>query len=326
MNTNISKPILALVVPCYNEEEILTTHPSSPEKLLQMVDLLIGRNKVSVLSFILFVDDGSKDGTWQIIESLHEQNHSYCGLKLSGNSGHQNALLAGLSHIVDKADIAITIDADLQDDITAIENMVDQHARGFDIVYGVRQNRDTDSFFKRHTALCFYKFMEKLGTKTIYNHADYRLMSRRAIKALLKYNECNVFLRGIVHLVGYPSTCVYYDRSKRLAGESKYPLSKMMKLAIDGITSFSVKPIHIIFYLGLTFIFMSICTLVWVLVQWARGLVIPGWTSLMLSLWFCSGCILIALGILGEYISKIYIESKHRPRFHIEKTLGGEIT
>ncbi len=322
MNTNSQNPILALIVPCYNEEEILTTTPSSPSIMKQVVESLINANKVSPLSFILFVDDGSEDNTWQIIESLHKQDNLYCGLKLSSNVGHQMALLAGLSHAVDLADITITIDADLQDDISAIYEMVDRYAEGYDIVYGVRKSRNTDTFFKRHTALGFYKFMETLGTKTIYNHADYRLMSRRAVKSLLMYDECNVFLRGMVHLIGYPNTCVYYDRSKRMAGESKYPLNKMIRLAVDGITSFSVKPIHIVLYLGLTFILISICILIWVLLQWARGLVIPGWTSLMLSLWFCSGCILTSLGILGEYIGRIYIETKRRPRFHKEKILS----
>lgn len=321
MNAKMTLPQLLLVVPCYNEEEILQDFSSSPQKLLQTIVSLSEKGKISNHSAILFVDDGSSDHTWQAIESLHRRNEKFCGLKLAGNVGHQNALLAGLSYAADKSDITITIDADLQDDVSAIEEMVDRHAEGYDIVYGVRQARGTDTFFKRTTALAFYKFMQLLGTKTIDNHADYRLMSRRAVKALLQYSERNVFLRGIVPLIGYPNTCVYYDRSRRTAGESKYPLSKMLKLAMDGITSFSVKPMHLVLYLGLAFIVISIIVLAWVLVQWIRGMVIPGWTSLMLSMWFCSGCILTALGIVGEYIGKIYVEVKHRPRFNIEKVL-----
>lgn len=321
MHNYTSLPILMLVVPCYNEEEILQDFSSTPQRLLQVIDSLTEKGKISDLSTILFVDDGSSDHTWQAIESLHGQNRKFCGLKLSGNVGHQNALMAGLTYSKDIADITVTIDADLQDDESAIEKMVDHHAEGYDIVYGVRRARSTDTLFKRTTALGFYKFMQILGTKTINNHADYRLMSRRAVKALLQYDERNVFLRGIIPIIGYSNTCVYYDRSKRMAGESKYPLSKMLKLAMDGITSFSVKPMHLVLYLGLAFIVISILVLAWVLVQWIRGVVIPGWTSLMLSLWFCSGCILTSLGIVGEYIGKIYIEVKHRPRFNIEKTL-----
>lgn len=322
MNTDITKPVLVLVVPCYNEEKVLqASSSSSPAKLLQVIVSLVMKGTISHFSLILFVDDGSTDDTWHIIETLHEKDKRYCGLKLSGNVGHQNALLAGLSHAMDKADITITIDADLQDDITIIENMVDLHGEGYDIVYGVRRGRNTDTLFKRLTALGFYKVMDMLGAKTIYNHADYRLMSQRAVKALLQYNERNVFLRGIVPLIGYPSICTYYDRSRRMAGESKYPINKMVKLALDGITSFSVKPMYIVLYIGITFIIISVIILIWVLFLWLKGLAIPGWSSLILSLWFCSGCILMAIGVLGEYVGKIYVEVKHRPRFHIEKTL-----
>ncbi|MCM1371805.1 MAG: glycosyltransferase family 2 protein [Bacteroides sp.] len=322
MNTDITKPVLVLVVPCYNEEKVLqASSSSSPAKLLQVIESLVMKGTISHFSIILFVDDGSTDDTWHIIETLHEKDKRYCGLKLSGNVGHQNALLAGLSHAMDKADITITIDADLQDDITIIENMVDLHGEGYDIVYGVRRGRNTDTLFKRLTALGFYKVMDMLGAKTIYNHADYRLMSQRAVKALLQYNERNVFLRGIVPLIGYPSICTYYDRSRRMAGESKYPINKMVKLALDGITSFSVKPMYIVLYIGITFIIISVIILIWVLFLWLKGLAIPGWSSLILSLWFCSGCILMAIGVLGEYVGKIYVEVKHRPRFHIEKTL-----
>ncbi len=322
MNTDITKPVLVLVVPCYNEEKVLqASSSSSPAKLLQVIESLVMKGTISHFSLILFVDDGSTDDTWHIIETLHEKDKRYCGLKLSGNVGHQNALLAGLSHAMDKADITITIDADLQDDITIIENMVDLHGEGYDIVYGVRRGRNTDTLFKRLTALGFYKVMDMLGAKTIYNHADYRLMSQRAVKALLQYNERNVFLRGIVPLIGYPSICTYYDRSRRMAGESKYPINKMVKLALDGITSFSVKPMYIVLYIGITFIIISVIILIWVLFLWLKGLAIPGWSSLILSLWFCSGCILMAIGVLGEYVGKIYVEVKHRPRFHIEKTL-----
>lgn len=322
MNTDITKPVLVLVVPCYNEEKVLqASSSSSPAKLLQVIESLVMKGTISHFSLILFVDDGSTDDTWHIIETLHEKDKRYCGLKLAGNVGHQNALLAGLSHAMDKADITITIDADLQDDITIIENMVDLHGEGYDIVYGVRRGRNTDTLFKRLTALGFYKVMDMLGAKTIYNHADYRLMSQRAVKALLQYNERNVFLRGIVPLIGYPSVCAYYDRSRRMAGESKYPINKMVKLALDGITSFSVKPMYIVLYIGITFIIISVIILIWVLFLWLKGLAIPGWSSLILSLWFCSGCILMSIGVLGEYVGKIYVEVKHRPRFHIEKTL-----
>lgn len=318
METDTHTPILTIVVPCYNEEEIMQT---SPQILLGILDNLITKKKIHSLSHILFVDDGSKDNTWQMIESLHKQSSKYSGLKLAGNVGHQNALVAGLAHASDNSDIIISIDVDLQDDISVIEDMVDAYSKGYDIVYGVRKARKTDTFFKRITAKTFYRLMESLGTKTVYNHADYRLMSKRVIQALLHYEERNLYLRGIVPMIGYPSTCVYYDRLERTAGESKYPINKMIELAFNGITSLSVKPLHFVLYIGIISIIISVSIMIWVLIQWLMGDVFPGWTSLILTICFCSGCILLALGIIGEYIGKLYIEVKRRPRYNIEKIL-----
>lgn len=318
MKSEFKLPVLAIVVPCYNEEEVMQT---SPQSLLRILEDLIVNEKISPFSYILFVDDGSRDRTWLMIESLHGQNHKYRALKLAGNAGHQNALIAGLTYSADNSDITVSIDADLQDDISVIEDMVGAYSQGYDIVYGVRKSRNTDTFFKRTTALGFYKVMELLGTKTLYNHADYRLMSSRAIRALLRFEERNLYLRGIVPLIGYPSTCVYYNRFERTAGESKYPFVKMIELAFNGITSFSVKPLHFVLYLGLISTIVSLLISIWVLVQWSRGIVFPGWTSLILIISLCSGCILMALGIVGEYIGKLYIEVKHRPRYNIDKVL-----
>lgn len=318
MKTETKLPVLAIVVPCYNEEEVMQT---SPQSLLSILEDLIVKEKISVLSHILFVDDGSKDRTWQMIDSLHGLNPKYRGLKLASNVGHQNALMAGLTYSASNSDVTVSIDVDLQDDISVIEDMVDAYLQGHDIVYGVRKSRNTDTFFKRTTAQGFYKVMEWLGTKTVYNHADYRLMSSRAIRTLLRFEERNLYLRGIVPLIGYPSTCVYYSRSERTAGESKYPLGKMIELAFDGITSFSVKPLHFVLYLGIISTIVSALIMLWVFIQWFGGVVFPGWTSLILTICFCSGCILMALGVVGEYIGKLYIEVKRRPRFNVEKVL-----
>ncbi len=315
-------PILTIVVPCYNEEEVIA---ASSERLHNVLVELVTNKKISPISHILFVDDGSSDSTWAIIARLHEQNHIFCGLKLAANVGHQNALLAGLTYAMDRADITITIDVDLQDDISVIENMVDAYIKGFDIVYGVRKSRVTDTFFKRTTAQVFYKVMALLGVKTVYNHADYRLMSKRAVESLLQYKERNMYLRGIVPLIGYSSTCVYYDRFERMAGESKYPIGKMLGLAVNGITSFSVKPLHFVLYMGIICTIISAIILVWVLCQWLRGVVFPGWTSIIFSIWFCSGCILMSLGIVGEYVGKLYVETKQRPRFSVDKILSNAI-
>ena len=244
------------------------------------------------------------------------------GVKLAGNVGHQNALMAGLTTAKDYADIIVSIDADLQDDVEVIPDMVRQYDNGYDIVYGVRRKRDTDTFFKRTTAQGFYKLMNWLGVKTIYNHADYRLMSQRAVEKLTAFRERNLFLRGMVPLIGYKTTSVYYDRAERFAGESKYPLAKMVNFAIEGITSFSIRPLRLLLYMGMIFILVSLCILCWVLVKFIAGSVVPGWSSLMLSVWFVGGCILVGLGTVGEYIGKIYMEVKDRPRYNIEKTLS----
>lgn len=312
------EPILAIVVPCFKEEAVLS---ETTKQLTVILEKLTSQNLVSGKSFILYVNDGSRDKTWPIIESYYKANKFVCGVNLAGNVGHQNALIAGLSVAKDIADIMITIDADLQDDVNVIQSMVLKYAEGNDIVYGVRKSRATDTWFKRTTALCFYSVMRNMGVKSVYNHADYRLMSKRAVEFLLQFKERNLFLRGLVPLIGYNTTCVYYDRAERFAGESKYPLKKMISFAFDGITSFSIKPVHMVLYLGLFFLLIAMGILLWVLYCYLLNKVVPGWSSLILSLWFCSGCVLTGLGIIGEYIGKIYIEVKGRPRFNIERTL-----
>ncbi len=309
---------LYILAPCYNESEVL---PMSSKIFLDKLNGLIGEGKISEDSRVAFVDDGSKDNTWEIIESLHEMDPKFVGIKLSRNRGHQNALLGGLSTIVDDCDMIVTIDADVQDDVNAIDKMVDDFNNGSDIVYGVRASRDTDTFFKRTTAQGFYKFMSSMGVETVYNHADFRLMSSRAVKALLEFKEVNLFLRGMVPLVGFKSTTVTYDRAPRLAGESKYPLKKMLSFAFDGITSFSVKPIRLITALGVITFILSIIFALYALISFAVHHAAPGWTSTVLSIWFFGSLQIIAIGIVGEYIGKIYLESKHRPRFFIEKYL-----
>lgn len=309
---------LYILAPCYNESEVL---PMSSKIFLDKLNGLIGEGKISEDSRVAFVDDGSKDNTWEIIESLHEMDSKFVGIKLSRNRGHQNALLGGLSTIVDDCDMIVTIDADVQDDVNAIDKMVDDFNSGSDIVYGVRASRDTDTFFKRTTAQGFYKFMSSMGVETVYNHADFRIMSSRAVKALLEFKEVNLFLRGMVPLVGFKSTTVTYDRAPRLAGESKYPLKKMLSFAFDGITSFSVKPIRLITALGVITFILSIIFALYALISFAVHHAAPGWTSTVLSIWFFGSLQIIAIGIVGEYIGKIYLESKHRPRFFIEKYL-----
>lgn len=311
-------PILYIVVPCYNEEAVIN---ETTKQLTCLLKQMINDGKIASSSRILYVNDGSRDKTWEMIEQYHFDNKLVAGVKLAGNAGHQNALMAGLSTAKEYADIMISIDADLQDDPNVIMEMVEKYQEGHDIVYGVRKARKTDTFFKRITALGFYNLMKILGVKSVYNHADYRLMSRRAVEQLCKYRERNLFLRGIVPLLGYKTTCAYYDRAERFAGESKYPLSKMLNFAIDGITSFSVKPVRLILSMGLLFIFISLLILFWVLSAFFGHSTVPGWASLMLSIWFCSGCVLVGLGVIGEYIGKIYIEAKERPRYNIEKTL-----
>ena len=313
---------LGIIVPCYNEEEVLQI---ASKALRGVLDNLIRKEKISSDSFILFVNDGSKDATWDLIEKEHSlYPHQVFGVKLAGNVGHQYALTAGINTAVNMCDMSVSIDADLQDDVEVIEEMVDKFHAGKDIVYGVRKNRSTDTFFKRTTAQGFYKFMSLMGVKTVYNHADFRLMSKRAMAQFSEYKEANLFIRGIVPLIGYETDCVYYDRKERVAGESKYPLKKMLALAFNGISSFSIKPISVITWLGAVIIFLSICAAVYALVSYFNGNVEPGWTSLILSIWFLGGVQLLCIGLIGQYIGKIYVESKHRPRYNIEKILSDE--
>lgn len=310
--------VLAIVVPCYNEQEVL---PQTNKRLRALLDSMMQDRLVSSDSYIMYVNDGSRDDTWSMIAGYSEQDTHVRGLKLAGNVGHQNALMAGLETARQDADITVSIDADLQDDINVIPEMVKKFDEGNDIVYGVRRKRETDTFFKRTSAQMFYKFMTSMGVKSVYNHADFRLMSRRAVDALCQYEERNLFLRGLVPLIGYKTDSVYYDRSAREAGESKYPLSKMLSFAIDGITSFSVKPLRLIFYLGAVFMLISLAILIYVIVALCQGRGVQGWASLMLSIWFVGGCVLICLSVIAAYIGRIFTESKHRPRYNIEKYL-----
>ncbi len=307
------KPCLAIVVPCYNEEPVLE---QTTQHLLAVLEGM--QEIVSPESRILYVDDGSHDATWSMIEQLHAEDRRIAGISLAHNSGHQNALMAGLTTAIRFADLTVTIDADLQDDETVIKEMVQLALQGNDIVYGVRSSRTTDTWFKRTTAQAFYRLMGKMGVKTVYNHADYRLMSRRAVEALLHYEERNLFLRGLVPLLGYKTAQVEYARKERQAGESKYPLTKMLNLAFDGITSFSMSLVHMVLWLGLIFLLIALGITIWVIVCLVQHKAITGWSSLILSIWFCSGCVLIGLGIVGEYIGKIYMEVKRRPRFNIK--------
>ena len=310
---------LAIVVPCYNEEEVLKI---ASEALRGVLDDLIHKGKIAEDSFILFVNDGSKDRTWELIEEEHQAHPvQVCGVKLAGNVGHQFALTAGLITAMDLSDVTVSIDADLQDDVAVIEEMIDKFHNGCDIVYGVRKERKTDTFFKRTTAQGFYKVMEMMGVKTVYNHADFRLMSKRAVEQFSKYQETNLFLRGMMPLIGYQTDCVYYDRKERVAGESKYPLKKMVSFAIEGVTSFSTKPLTMITGLGLFSVFVGIVMLIYTLVSVFSGHAVAGWGSMMCSLWILGGFILLALGIIGEYIAKIYLEVKARPRYIVETTL-----
>ncbi len=312
---------LFCVIPCYNEQEVL---PTTSSLLRDKLHKLIEQDKISADSRIVFVNDGSKDATWDIIQALHQEDEIFQGINLSKNMGHQNALLAGLMTAKDLCDAAISLDADLQDDINAIDEMVDKFNAGCDVVYGVRSARKTDTFFKRTTAEGFYKLMDSLGAKTVYNHADYRLMSRRALLGLAEFGEVNLFLRGIVPMIGYKSDVVYYERAERFAGESKYPLSKMLSFAIQGITSLSTKPIKMITGLGFFIFIVSIAVLIYSLVRYFTGNTIQGWTTTVISVWAIGGLIMISLGIIGEYIGKIYLETKNRPRFIIESYLGDE--
>ena len=306
----------AIVVPCYNEEAVLTETTSRLLEVMQRV----AEKHADLQGRIVYVDDGSSDGTWSLIGSLSKQHPQVMGLKLAHNAGHQHALWAGLEWAAAHVDAAISIDADLQDDVNVIPEMIDLFLGGKDIVYGVRRDRPTDTWFKRTTALAFYKLMSKLGGDIVYNHADYRLMSRRTLAALMTYGERNLFLRGMVRTLGFPQAMVYYDRGERFAGESKYPLRKMLAFAIDGITSFSVRPLRLISIVGLSFMLVALAVIVYGLVAWLCGRTIQGWTSLLVSLWFIGGAILVALGVIGEYVGKIYAEVKRRPRYFIEET------
>lgn len=310
---------LYFVIPCYNEEQVL---PETAKRLKDKVRALIQRGKIDEGSRILFVNDGSADRTWEIIRALHEQDPLYSGINLSRNRGHQNALLAGLMTAKDYADMVISMDADLQDDIDAVDEMIEKYLQGIDIVYGVRSSRAKDTFFKKATAEGFYKIMNTMGANTVFNHADYRLMSRRSLEGLSEFQEVNLFLRGIVPMIGFSWDVVYYERGERFAGESKYPLKKMLSFAIEGITSLSTKPIRMITGLGFFIFLVSIGMLIYSLVRHFTGATIVGWTTLMVSVWAIGGLILLSLGVVGEYIGKIYLETKARPRYLIEEFLN----
>lgn len=309
-------PRLLLIVPCYNEEEVL---PETIHRLTDMLALLKQQQLVSV-GHILIVDDGSTDNTWQMIETFAQQHKEITGLKLVHNSGHQQALWAGLEYAVDRSDVTISVDADLQDDIQVIPQMLTYYLQGIDIVYGIRKERKSDTFLKRFSAQLFYKVMGSLTGDIIYNHADFRLISNRALQALLQYPERNLFLRGLVSSLGFPSAMVYYDRQKRPAGQSKYPLCKMLSFAAEGITSFSIRPLQGIVLLGLLFILISVGVIIYAIAVYWEGETIPGWTSILVSLWLIGGSMMTAIGIIGEYIGKIYKEVKKRPRYLVDKT------
>ena len=311
-------PILYVVIPCYNEEEVL--HETT-KRMKEKMKGLIKSKKISDKSRVMYVNDGSKDKTWEMIKEIHEKEYLFTGVTLSRNRGHQNALLGGLMTAKNYADIIISMDADLQDDINAIDGMIEKYKEGNDIVYGVRSARKTDTFFKRVTAEGFYKFMKVLGVDCVYNHADYRLTSKRVLEEFSNFKEENLFLRGMFPLVGFKSDVVYYERNERFAGESKYPLKKMLNFAWDGITSFSVKPLRLICTLGFFILFISIAIMIYALVQKIMGNTVSGWTFLTISIWLIGGLQMISIGIIGEYIGKMYSETKARPRFIISENL-----
>lgn len=305
-----SKPILWIVIPCYNEEDVL---PITAPMFLEQIQTMISKEKISAKSKILFVNDGSKDSTWDIICELAQEDEHYIGISQSRNRGHQNAVLAGLM----EARVTISIDCDGQDDITAMERMVDEYLAGAEVVYGVRSKRDTDTFFKRFTAESFYKLLDKMGVETVYNHADYRLISARVLQEFAGFQEVNIFLRGMIPLVGYKNATVYYERHERIAGESHYPLSKMLAIAVDGITSLSVRPISIITGAGCAVSLIGFVGIIWAIITAILGNAVPGWASIVCIVCFLGGIQLLSLGVIGEYIGKIYLESKHRPRYII---------
>ena len=310
------KPILYIVIPCYNEQEVL---PITAPQFLSKIRQLTQAGKIAEDSRVLFVNDGSRDRTWEIISELAKSDEHYLGISQSRNRGHQNAVLAGLMEAKDRCDITISIDCDGQDDINAMDAMVDEYLSGSEVVYGVRESRETDTFFKRTTAQGFYKFLSMMGAEVVYNHADYRLISARVLKEFAHFEEVNLFLRGLVPLVGFKSSSVYYKRAERLAGESHYPLRKMLALAIDGITSLSVKPLHLITGFGVFVAILSFIGVLWALISALCGSTVAGWASTTCIVCFVSGVQLICLGILGEYIGKIYLEVKHRPRYIISE-------
>ena len=311
-------PVISIVIPCYNEQEAL---PISIPVLTNLLDRMVAEELISNESFILCSNDGSKDATWQLLNEAHSKDARIRAISLAHNRGHQNALMAGLMFVCDKCDAAISIDADLQDDPEAIVEMVRQFNQGDEIVYGVRRERKTDTWFKRTTAHAFYDFQRKMGVDTIYDHADYRLMSNRALQLLKEYKENNLFLRGIVPSIGLKHSIVKYARAERVAGESKYPLSKMLALSIDGITSFSAKPMRMIFLTGLMMVLLDLLIAIWVLIAYFNNNTISGWASMMLSIWFLGGLMLISIGIVGEYIGKIFVEVKHRPRYAVSEVI-----
>lgn len=313
-----SRPIIAVVIPCFNEEAAL---PITVKQLFGVIDGMCENGLISRDSYLLCCNDGSTDRTWQVIQQLHSENKRVKGVSLAHNRGHQYALLAGLMAVRGHCDAAISIDADLQDDINAIPEMIKKYLQGYEVVYGVRASRATDSWFKRTTARAFYSLQKKMGLDTIYDHADYRLMSNRALDALSEYGESNLFLRGIIPQIGLSTAIVTYDRHERVAGESKYPLKKMLSFSIDGITSFSSRPIRMILALGVLLLILDVAMSIYVFISYFGHAAIPGWTSLMLSVWFLGSIILIALGVVGEYIGKIFVEVKHRPRYYISEYL-----
>ena len=310
--------ILYIVVPCYNEEAVL---PETSRRLRAKMEAMVSSGRISERSRVLLVNDGSKDGTWNIIERLHRESPLFSGVNLTRNRGHQNALLAGLMTAKDRCDMAISMDADLQDDVDAVDRMLDKYDEGCDIVYGVRASRKKDTFFKRFTAESFYRLMNFMGAETVFNHADYRLMSRRALEGLAAFKEVNLFLRGIVPMIGYTCAAVEYERGERFAGESKYPLKKMLSFAMEGITSLSVKPLRYITMLGFLIFLVSIAMIIYFIARWAIGATVAGWASVICSVWAIGGLILLSLGVIGEYIGKIYLETKGRPRFLIREIL-----
>lgn len=314
----VNVPILFIVIPCYNEQEAL---PITAGRLAELTDDMISRRIIAPESRIVLVDDGSRDGTWQVIAGLHAADPRFEGVKLAHNVGHMNALWAGMTLSVERCDCVITIDADLQDDVNAMYGFLEEYKNGADVVYGVRSSRKTDTAFKRTTAQGFYKLMKKLGVDLVYNHADYRLLSRRALQALLSFGEVNMFLRGMVPMLGFTTAKVYYERGERVAGESKYPLKKMIAFAMEGITSLSNKPIRYVLLLGTLCALLGLAMAVYVLVSLFRGRAVAGWSSMMMSIWLLGGLQLMALGMIGEYVGKIYMETKRRPKFILEEHL-----